>query len=630
MVKSLLKLKKWKKNCQNSKMAIKATWFPSDAILKKSNIYSMMARHHIESYTDFWKWSVVNKEQFWEETVANLNIQYATKYSKIVDVSEGVENAKWLFGAKINIVDSCFQNDGNSTVIKYQNPGESIQEISQDQLLNLVNRIANSLTESGLKKGDAIAIDMPMTLKAVAIYLAGIKAGLKVATIADSFTSKEIEVRLKITQPKLVFTQDVLQRGGKKLPLYDKVVKAKAAKIVVISNTQSEIQLREIDVYWNDFLSKNNQFDSVKLDPEETTTILFSSGTTGEPKAIPWNHTTPIKSASDGYYHQDIHQNDVVCWPTNLGWMMGPWLVFAALINKASIALYYDAPLTSDFGSFVQNAKVTMLGVIPSIVKHWKNTVCMESSDWNTIKCFSSTGEVSNPEEMEYLMNLAGNKPVIEYCGGTEIGGGYIASTVVQPNIPSVFSSQTLGGDFVLLDENGEESDKGELFLIPPIMGLSTQLLNKNHHQVYYENTPNFSSKLRRHGDELMGLDPDIHQGLCGYFQMLGRVDDAMNLGGIKVSSAQIESVINKLTFVKESAAIAVSPKGGGPSELIVFYVENELDSTSNEELKEVQKSIRTNLNPLFKVVDLVKIGVLPRTASNKVMRRSLREIYKN
>jgi len=246
----------------------------------------------------------------------------------------------------------------------------------------------------------------------------------------------------------------------------------------------------------------------------------------------------------------------------------------------------------------------------------------MEKFDWNAIKCFSSTGEVSNPSEMEYLMKLANNKPVIEYCGGTEIGGGYVTSTVVQPNIASTFSTQALGGEFVLLDENNNKSDKGELFLIPPIMGLSTKLLNSNHFDVYYKGTPTYKGKvLRRHGDELEQLEN-------GYYKAQGRVDDAMNLGGIKVSSVQLESVLNTLDFIRESAAIAVSPKGGGPSLLVVFYVENESSILDEERLKLARNSIRKELNPLFKVTDLVKIDCLPRTASNKVMRRKLRELY--
>jgi len=603
-------------------MNIEPFWKPSDDIIKRSNIYKIMRQNGFGSYEDFWKWSVANKKDFWEETVQKLGIKEYQKHTSILDISNGVENPEWLKNATLNIVDSCFQNEENACSIIFQEEGKSIQKVTQKELLLLVNRIANGLTTLGLATGDKIAVYMPMTLEAVAFYLAGIKAGMPIVTIADSFTPNEIAIRLKITKPKVILTQDVLLREGKELPLISKVIEANAPKAVILKVSKKSCIIREGDIYWEDFLSSKTVFTSVIQKPDDIITILFSSGTTGEPKAIPWTHTTPIKCASDGYYHQDIHQNDVVCWPTNLGWMMGPWLVFAALINKATIAMHYGAPLSADFGEFVQNAKVTMLGVIPSFVKYWKNSGCMEKFNWNNVKCYSSTGEVSNPQEMEYLMGLANNKPVIEYCGGTEIGGGYVTSSVVQPNIASRFSTQALGGEFVLLDEQNNKSTKGELFLIPPIMGLSNTLLNRNHFDVYYKDTPTYQGKLlRRHGDRLEQMGN-------GHYKAQGRVDDAMNLGGIKVSSVQIEVVVNALEFVKESAAIAVSPIDGGPSLLVVYYVENATSLETEEKFLAVKNKIQKQLNPLFKVSDVVKIEVLPRTASNKVMRRKLRDGY--
>jgi acetyl-CoA synthetase len=605
-------------------MNIEPFWKPTDDIIKRSNIYKLMRQYSFRSYEDFWKWSVTNKRDFWKETIQKLGIKEYQKHTSILDISNGVENPEWLKNAKLNIVDSCFQNDENDISIIFQEEGKSIQKVTQKDLLLLVNRIANGLTTLGLVKGDKIAIYMPMTLEAVAFYLAGIKAGMPIVTIADSFAPNEIAIRLKITKPKVVLTQDVLLREGKELPLISKVIEANAPKAVILKVSEKHCIIRKGDIYWDDFLSSNTAFTSVIQKPDDIITILFSSGTTGEPKAIPWTHTTPIKCASDGYYHQDIHKNDVVCWPTNLGWMMGPWLVFAALINKATIAMHYGAPLSADFGEFVQNAKVTMLGVIPSFVKYWKNSSCMEKFNWDSVKCYSSTGEVSNPQEMEYLMGLANNKPVIEYCGGTEIGGGYVTSSVVQPNIASTFSTQTLGGEFVLLDDQNNKSTKGELFLIPPIMGLSNTLLNRNHFDVYYKDTPTYQGKLlRRHGDRLEQLKN-------GYYKAQGRVDDAMNLGGIKVSSVQIEVVVNELAFVKESAAIAVSPVGGGPSLLVIYYVENAISLETEERFLAVKNKIQKQLNPLFKVSNVVKIDVLPRTASNKVMRRKLRDDYYN
>jgi acetyl-CoA synthetase len=245
----------------------------------------------------------------------------------------------------------------------------------------------------------------------------------------------------------------------------------------------------------------------------------------------------------------------------------------------------------------------------------------METYHWNSIKCFSSTGEASHPDDYTYLMKLAGNKPIIEYCGGTEIGGGYLCSTLVQNNIPSTFSTKALGSDFVILDENHEKNSIGEVFLIPPTLGLSNSLLNKNHYEVYYQDIDPYKGQtLRRHGDQIEELS-------TGYFKAQGRVDDAMNLGGIKVSSLEIETCVNSLEFILESAAISVAPKGGGPENLIIYFVpQYKIDYSTA--LSELSQKIKNEINPLFKVKDVVSIDALPRTSSGKVMRRTLRKWY--
>jgi acetyl-CoA synthetase len=352
--------------------------------------------------------------------------------------------------------------------------------------------------------------------------------------------------------------------------------------------------------------------------------VLFSSGTTGDPKAIPWTQVTPIKAAADGWAHHDIRLADVVCWPTNLGWMMGPWLIYASLLNDATMAIYQGSPLARDFGEFVSAARVTMLGVVPSLVKAWKGSGCMDDLDWSAIRCFSSTGEASTPHEMHWLMARAGYKPVIEYCGGTEIGGGYITGTVLQPQAASAFSTPALGCDFVVIDEHGTRADNGELALIAPILGSSNRLLNRDHHEVYFAGMPlgPNGEVLRRHGDQVERVGG-------GYYRALGRVDDTMNLGGIKTSSAEIERVCNRAPGVVETAAIAVPPSGGGPSLLILFAVPSVGATLDAATLKrELQQSIARELNPLFKIHDVVITDALPRTASNKVMRRVLRARY--
>ena len=418
--------------------------------------------------------------------------------------------------------------------------------------------------------------------------------------------------------------------------------------MVVINEAPPEksLSLRPIDHHWNQFLSDHDHFASAACSPMSACNILFSSGTTATPKAIPWTHTTPLKAAADAYLHHNIKPDDRLCWPTSLGWMMGPWLVFAGLINGASLALYRGAPKDRAFGEFIEQQAVTCLGVVPTLVASWRASACMENCDWSAIKLFTSTGECSNPMDMLYLMSLANYKPIIEYCGGTEIGGAFVTSTLVQPNVPSLFSTPAMGNRFTILDQSGEiDSDTGEIALIPPAIGLSTELLNADHTRVYFEGMPMHAKYplLRRHGDQIKRLEN-------GYYQLLGRVDDTMNLGGIKISAAEIERVCVSTGLIKECAAVALNPATAGPSQLVIFVVlsheyVNAEDNTASQATRQIlrgeennissvalhsalQNVIRQRLNPLFKIHAIKVMKELPKTASNKIMRRRLREEY--
>ena len=601
----------------------KAIWKPKPAQIKKTHLSLWLKELRLKNYDALFQWALKNPSAFWDRAIHAVGIQFQKPYSDVLDLSQGAKNPKWCKGAELNIAESCFQAKSKRIAIVYQAEGDKIKKITYGELQKLSNQVAFSLKKLGYKKNDAIAVDLPMTVESIAIYLGIVKLGASVVGIADSFAAQEIATRLRISNAKLIFTQDHILREGKKLPLYAKVIEATDIPAIVLPALKKiDTSLRSQDLDWKSFLVKNSKFEVTSCKPEDTMNILFSSGTTGDPKAIPWTHLTPIKCATDAYFYHDLHEGDVMAWPTSLGWMMGPWLIYAALINKATIGLYYGLPHSRGFGQFIQKAKVKILGVVPSLVKHWKNSGALKGLNWKCLRAFSSTGECSNPIDMSWLMKFAGGKPVIEYCGGTEIGGAYITSTLLKPNVPAAFNTPTLGLDVRLLDESGQPTQNGELYIIPPSIGLSQRLLNKNHDEVYYDDTPVHSGGvlLRRHGDQMEDLGH-------GYFRAHGRVDDTMNLGGIKVSSAEIESVLNKTKDVIEPAAIAVPPPGGGPSLLVVYAVTR--GPIGTEELFiQLQNAIKSELNPLFKISELKIVNTLPRTASNKVMRRVLRTEY--
>jgi len=594
-----------------------APWTPTVEAIARANITDFALERGFSGYPELWRWSVEEREAFWAAVIDRLGIVFTTPPLAILDESAGPRNPRWLVGAELNIVESCFQQESARLAIVHRRDGE-LHRVTYGELADRVAVAAGSF-----HPGQRVAIAMPMTVEAVVAYLAVIKAGGVVVSIADSFSAEEIATRLRIGDADTVVTQDVLPRDGKTLPMAEKVWAAGADRTIVVpAGSAYSIELRPGDRPWSE-IQAGGSTDDGKAAPfvgpaDRYSNILFSSGTTGEPKAIPWTHTTPLKAAMDGHFHQDIQPDDVVCWPTSLGWMMGPWLIYASLINGAAMALYDDAPTGREFGEFVRDAGVTMLGVVPSLVTKWRAVACMEGLDWARIRVFSSTGEAANATDMMYLSGLGGGVPVMEYCGGTEIGGAYITGTTVEPIPVAAFSTPTLGLDIQIRDAEGGLADEGEAFLVPPSIGLSSQLLNDAHDQVYYDDLPD--AALRRHGDRMT-------RGADGAYRSLGRADDTMNLGGIKVGSAEIERVLSSTPGILELAAVSVAPPGGGPERLVVFAVpDGDADLDDEALAEEMRARVREHLNPLFNVSDLVLLDALPRTASNKVMRRVLRD----
>ncbi len=603
-------------------------WQPTEAQIARSHLGRFMQQHGFDHYAELHRWSVSERAKFWGEVIERLGVVFSKNPTEVLDLRNGVKDPRWLPDAQLNCVDSCFTaNQKKAAIVSGREGSTELEAISYGELERLTNRIANGLREHGFDIGDRIALYMPMTVECVAAYLGIVRAGCCAVSIADSFSPDEVKKRLEISGASGIVTVEAFIRAGKTIRLFEKIKQADAPRAVVIPQGTAEgIKLRSGDLLWTDLVASSDSFESVVGDPNWVINILFSSGTTGVPNAIPWTHVTPIKCGMDGHFHQDIRPTDVVAWPTNIGWMMGPWLIFGTFMNGATMALYEGAPLGAGFTRFIRDAKVTILGVVPSLVRVWRAGDLIKEREWSDVRLFSSTGEPSGREDYLWLMSRAGYRaPVIEYLGGTESGGAHITGTVLQPASPATFTTPTLGIDFFILDEEGtpvDDGESGELYLIPPSIGMSQQLLNADHEQVYYAGCPPGpkGEVLRRHGDQMRQL----HQG---FFSAEGRADDTMNLGGVKVSSLELEQVLDGHEAVYESAAVGVQLGGEGVEKLIVYLVLARKYEAA--QLKaELGSMIAKAVNPLFKIHDLVTTDELPRTASNKLMRRTLRAQY--
>ena len=595
-------------------------WRPSANDIDGSNLNYFFRKLGVNTVEDVHKFSVNEPELFWQYIVEYLGICFKGSIKPIIDDKSEPESVVFFPKAELNIAQSCFRANSNEIAIIYQYEGGLVEEVSYGSLEKMTRQVAAGITALGVKPGSRIAMDMPMTAESVAIYLGIIWAGCVVVGIADSFSADEIRSRLDLVGPIIIFTQEVVRRAGKVIPLYERIQRADGPQAVVLPEPGLMLRgpLRNGDMSWDEFIVKDS-IDPTVCRSTDHTNILFSSGTTGMPKAIPWDHITPIKCAMDACFHHDIGPREIVAWPTNLGWMMGPWLIYGSLINRATIALYYGAPTSRDFIDFVQKSKVNVLGTIPSIVRTWREKNVFQATEFKHLRVLSSTGECSNASDMLWLMASVGYKPVLEYCGGTELAGGYLGATMLQPARPACFTTPTFGTNLVIKDEENRESNIGEVFLESCSLGMSRELLGSDHTATYFRGTPVKGKRLlRRHGDAVEKVGPDC-------FRVHGRIDDAMNLGGIKVGSAEIERVLNTIDGLRETAAVAVPPRAGGPSQLILYVV---LEKPINGLIELLQTTIKEKINPLFKISDVIELQSLPRTDSNKVIRRALRELY--
>ncbi|PON65219.1 AMP-dependent synthetase/ligase [Parasponia andersonii] len=493
----------------------------------------------------FQKFSAQQPEAYWSIVLKELSVSFQVGPKCILGRSDKSKHGgSWLPESVLNIAECCLmptehpRKKDDSLAIVWRDEGCDDSDVNVMTLKELRDLVAKAL-DAVFSKGDAIAIDMPMIVNAVIIYLA----------------------------------IDFILRGGCKFPLYSRVVEAVPYKAIVLPATGSSIgiKLREQDTSWGDFLSNVN---------------------------------THSRCAADSWAHIDVQVGDVACWPTNLGWVMGPILLFSCFLSGATLALYHGSPLGYGFGKFVQDSGVTILGTVPSLVKAWKSTQCMKGLDWTKIRSFASTGEVSNVDDDLWLSSQAYYKPIVECCGGTELASSYIQGSPYP-------DEQACTGEVGLFPLYSGATDMAYshytweqlIGWLMPIMKMFTL------RECLY-------AKEWRRGDILK-------RTVGGFFIVHGRADDTMNLGGIKTSSIEIKCACDRADeSVLETATVSITPVGG-PEQLVIFVVLKNGHNSEAEKLRtKFSKAIQSNINPLFKVSFAKIVPEFPRTASNKLLRR--------
>jgi len=618
----------------------KIAWQPTSEYLEKANLAAFMRRHDLSNFTQLMDRSTRDIAWFTAALLDYLDIQFYKPYSQVVDLSGGVAWPKWCPGGEMNIVHNCLDKYIGTPVEKrtaliWEGEGGEVLNITYADLHRRVNQVANALRELGLGKGDAIGIFMPMTPEIAVVLLAIAKIGGIILPLFSGYGTGAVASRLLDADARALFTADGFYRRGK--PVFIKPIADEAAAqvpslehMIILDHIGSQVPLEPgRDHWWHELVDHQLQdAHTEQTSAEDILMIIYTSGTTGKPKGAVHTHCGfPVKAAQDMAFGMDVHPGEIIYWMTDMGWMMGPWLVFGSLLLGSTFFLYDGAPDYPSPGrlwNMVERHRITTLGVSPTLVRALipHGDAPFRDRDLSSLRVFGSTGEPWNPDPWRWLFEVVGGsrRPIINYSGGTEISGGIVMSNPILPMKPCAFSAACPGIDADVFDEEGNSilNQVGELVIKQPWIGMTRGFWRDpaRYEATYWSRYPG----VWVHGD-FAAVDSD------GQWYILGRSDDTIKVAGKRVGPAEVESILVSHPLVIEAAAIGVPHEIKG-NEVVVFCVlpngVYEYDQIRSELAELIISSLGKPLQPR----EILFVGELPKTRNAKVMRRIIRAAY--
>jgi acetyl-CoA synthetase len=616
-------------------------WRPSPDYIQKSNLKKFMEIHNLKSMEELHRRSVEDISWFTDAIIKFLEIEFRKPYTRVVDLSSGIQFPVWCVDGKLNIVRSCIDSwaadpksrDGAAVI--WEGEEGSVRALSYKELALQVNRCANALRSLGFVKGDVIGLFMPMIPETIVALLAIARIGGVILPLFSGYGAKAVAQRLADSEAKGLFTVNGLFRRGRLISI--KTVADDAIKdvssiehMIVIRRAGNEIPLRpRNDHWWHDLIPlQPDVSDIADTDAEDTLMIIYTSGTTGRPKGTVHTHCGfPIKAAQDMAFGTDVHKEDIIYWITDIGWMMGPWLIFGATILGATCFISDGAP---DFPTpdrvwkMVADHKINVLGISPTFIRslmiHGDKSV--KEHDLSSIRFFASTSEPWNPDSWLWLFDNVGEskRPIINYSGGTEISGGIVMGNPLTPLKPASFSGPCPGIDADVVDREGKSvrGEAGELVIRSPWIGMTRGFWKDR--QRYLDTYWSRWENLWVHGDRA-AVDLD------DLWYIMGRSDDTIKVAGKRVGPAEIESLLVSHPAVKEAAVIGIPHPVKG-NEVICFCVLKKGEGLSEDIRAQLLEMIVSEMGKPLRPGGIEIVSDIPKTRNGKIMRRIIRAAY--
>jgi acetyl-CoA synthetase len=622
-------------------------FLPSEAVLKQATIPSMDAYHALckeaeQDYAGYWA------------RLAKEHVSWKVPFTQSLDESNA-PFYKWFADGKLNVSYNCLdrqveEGKGDKVAIIFEADDGTVSRVTYKEMLAKVARFANALRAQGVKKGDRVLIYLAMSVEGVAAMQACARIGAIHSVVFGGFSAKSLEERILDAGAVAVITADEQCRGGKNIPLKPAVDEAlsmatghQVKSVVVIKRTGGACNMvAGRDVWYHEVVANESDVCEPEwVDAEHPLFLLYTSGSTGKPKGV--QHSTGgylLHAILTMKWTFDIKPDDVFWCTADIGWVTGhTYIAYGPLACGATEIVFESVPTYPDAGRFwkmIEAHKVSVFYTAPtairSLVKASETTPSTHPKNYNlsSLRLLGSVGEPINPEAwMWYYNNVGGGRcPILDTFWQTETGGHMMTPLPVTPLVPGSCTLPFPGIQAAIVDETGNDVEWGKggfLVIKKPWPSMIRTIYGDPDRFVKSYFPADFSGKLYLAGDGAM------RDAKTGYFTIMGRIDDVLNVSGHRMGTMEIESALVANPLVAEAAVV------GRPDDLtgeaICAFVVLKQSRPSDEDAKRIAKELRDwvgkEIGPIAKPKDIRFGENLPKTRSGKIMRRLLRSLAK-
>ncbi|WP_154855977.1 acetate--CoA ligase [Cyclobacterium xiamenense] len=598
--------------------------------------------HTLSGYFHEYQKSVADPENFWARVADSFH--WKKRWDNVLDWNFEGPDVKWFVNGKLNITENILERhlftigDRPAIVWEPNDPTEEGRTLTYRQLHAEVCRFSNVLHEKGVQKGDKVIIYMPMVPEAAVAMLACARVGAIHSVVFAGFSSNALADRINDCEAKVVLTSDGNFRGKKKIPVKGVVDEAldnssSVETVIVYQRTKQEVTMKEgRDFWWHDVISGvATEHQAVETDSEDTLFILYTSGSTGKPKGVV--HTCGGYMVYAKYTFENVFQynpGDVYWCTADIGWITGhSYIVYGPLLSGATSIMFEGVPTFPDAGRFwaiVDKYKVNQFYTAPTAIRALQayGTEPIAPYSLDSLKVLGSVGEPINEEAWHWYHTHIGKTkcPIVDTWWQTETGGIMVSPLAgITPTKPAYATLPLPGIQLAIMDTEGKEltgnSVEGNLCVKFPWPGMIRTTYGDHDRckQTYFS-----AYKGMYFTGDGVKRDHD------GYYRILGRVDDVINVSGHRMGTAEVENAINEHPLVVESAVVGYphQVKGQGIYAYVICDMTNRTEQNLVNEIKDTVTKI---IGPIAKPDKIQIVPGLPKTRSGKIMRRILRKV---